>query len=50
MANLKGEAAEWVTVLHDKGAPELADPDVFLCGLKARFGDPMQTQPSELEV
>ncbi|KAK9395663.1 Cbp53E: Calbindin-32 [Crotalus adamanteus] len=44
MANLEGEAAEWVTILHDEGIPELADPDAFLSGLTARFGDPAQSQ------
>lgn len=36
--------------LHYKSAPELAHLDAILCGLKACFGDPMQTQKAEVEV
>lgn len=43
VANLKREAAEWMTRLHDEGAPELADLDAFLCELRAQFSDPTQT-------
>lgn len=50
VANLKGEAAEWVTILHDKAAPELGDPESFFCRLRAQFGDPTQMQREELEV
>lgn len=43
MAHLEGKAAEWVTALHDKGAPELVDLDMFLGELRAQLGDTMQT-------
>lgn len=47
---LEGEAAEWMTTLHDEGAPDLSDPDAFLCELRAQFSNPMQTQQVEIEV
>lgn len=40
-ANLEGEAAEWVTGLHD-GAPELGNIDDFLVEFRARFEDKTQ--------
>lgn len=43
MANLEGEAAEVVTALHHKGAPELADPEAFLGEIRPWFIDTMQT-------
>lgn len=39
MANLEGEATEWVVSLHNEGAPKLEDLDVFLGELRAQFGD-----------
>lgn len=50
VANLEGEMAEWVTDLHYEGTPELTDPDAFFCGLRAQFGDLMQTQQAEAEI
>lgn len=44
VANLEGEAVVWVTDLRDEGTPELADPDAFFHDLRARFGEPTQTQ------
>ncbi|KAK9403785.1 Cbp53E: Calbindin-32 [Crotalus adamanteus] len=41
-ANLEGEVAEWMTVLHNKGAPELGNISTFIEELRARFGDPTQ--------
>lgn len=35
VANLEGEAAELVMILHDEGVPELGDPDTFLGKLRA---------------
>lgn len=43
VANLEGEVAEWVTILHDEGHPELDNLDAFLYKLRAQFGDPTQT-------
>lgn len=50
MANLEGEAVEWVTAVHDKGAPELVNSDMFLGELRDRFSDIMQAQRAEAEV
>lgn len=44
VVKLKEKVAEWVTILHGEGAPELADPDTFLGGLRDQFGDPAQIQ------
>lgn len=41
-ANLEGEAAEWVTGLHDKEAPELGNIVDFLVEFRARFEDETQ--------
>lgn len=41
-ANLEGEVAEWVTGLHDEGAPELENIDDFLVEFRARFEDETQ--------
>lgn len=40
MANLDGEVEEWVTDLHNEGAPELTDLDAFLCGSEPDSGTP----------
>lgn len=37
--NLEGEAAEWVTQLHDKDAPELGNINAFFQELRSRFKD-----------
>lgn len=50
MENLEGEVAEWVTALHDEGAPELGDPDMFLGELRTCFGNIMQTRRAENDV
>lgn len=47
-ANLEGEVAEWMVVLHNKGAPELGNISTFVEGLGARFGDPTQARWVEL--
>lgn len=41
-ANLEGDVAEWVTNLHDEGAPELLDANLFMEQLRARFEDESQ--------
>lgn len=50
VANLEGEAAEWVMGLHDEGAPELGDPNAFLGELRVCFGDNMQAWNAEFEI
>lgn len=50
MENLEGEALEWVTALHNKGAPQLGDPDMLLGELRVHFGDTMQTRRAETDV
>ncbi|KAK9395765.1 hypothetical protein NXF25_019126, partial [Crotalus adamanteus] len=50
MANLEAEVADWVTILHDEDAPELATPDALLGSLWTCFGDPAQNQQAEIEV
>lgn len=50
VVNLEEKVVEWVTILHGEGAPELADPDTFLCGLRDQFGDPAQTQRVTVEI
>ncbi|KAK9398976.1 hypothetical protein NXF25_013945 [Crotalus adamanteus] len=50
VASLEGEAAEWVSILHDEGHPELANLDAFLYKLRAQFVDPTQTRQVESEV
>ncbi|KAK9395724.1 hypothetical protein NXF25_019085 [Crotalus adamanteus] len=50
VANLKVEAAEWVTILHNEDAPELATPDALLGSLQSCFGDPAQNQQAEIEA
>lgn len=35
VANLEGEAAKWVTALHD-GAPKLGEPAAFLREIRGR--------------
>lgn len=39
VANLEGEAADWVTWLYNEEAPELGDPDAFLREFRACFKD-----------
>lgn len=48
--NLEGEAAEWVTQLHDEDAPELGNIDTFLQELRVRFEDDSQALQSEAEI
>lgn len=50
MANLEGRTVELVTILHNKGAHELADPDTFLDGFRDQFRDPAQTEWAEVVV
>lgn len=49
-ANLEGEAAEWVTSLHDEDALELGNINVFLEELRARFEDESQAQQAEVSI
>lgn len=48
--NLEGQAAEWVTQLHDKDAPELGNINTFLQELKSRFKDDYQTLQAEAKI
>lgn len=48
--NLEGEAAEWVTQLHDEGAPELNNIDDFLQELRTRFEDMAQGHEAEEQI
>lgn len=50
VANLEGEITQGMVTLHDEGAPKLGDLAVFLGELRARFGNPTQTQRAEAEV
>lgn len=49
-ANLEGEATEWVTNLHDDGAPELLDVNLFMEQLRASFEDESQALQAKKEI
>lgn len=49
-ANLEGEAAEWMTSLHDEDAPELGNVDLFLEELRAKFENESQALQAEVEI
>lgn len=48
-SNLKGEAVEWMTNLHDEG-PELLNADLFMEQLRVRFEDESQALRVEKEI
>lgn len=49
-ANLEGEAAEWVTSLHNEDAPEMTNINAFLDEFRARFEDKSKAQKAEMEI
>ncbi|ETE72977.1 hypothetical protein L345_01188, partial [Ophiophagus hannah] len=48
--NLEGEAAEWLTQLHDEDTPELGNINTFLQELRARFEDDSQALQATVEI
>ncbi|KAK9395668.1 interleukin-4 receptor subunit alpha [Crotalus adamanteus] len=49
-ANLEGEAANWVTNLHDDGAPELNDINLFMEQLRDQLEDESQVLMAKKEI
>ncbi|ETE58399.1 hypothetical protein L345_15879, partial [Ophiophagus hannah] len=50
MENLEGKVVEWVMGLHNKGDPELGDPNPFLWEFRVQFGDLMQVRQAESRI
>lgn len=50
IANLVGEAVEWVMKLHNKDAPELGNVEAFVGELRASFENESQALQAEVQI